>query len=118
MPKIQLLKKLICYFYKKHLEKPVATSPPNNPALTMAGPTVKPTRPITKRKQGQPANLIFAPTLLEQNSYMSLELSSNNYININSKTTFRSMHFLINDGRIKRIASPPQKKAIDKNHVK
>ena len=53
---VQHLKKLINSFYKEHLEKPTATSPPINSALPMARPIVKPTRPITKRKRGRPAN--------------------------------------------------------------
>ena len=43
-------------FYKDQPEKPTATYPPIDSALPMARPTVKPTRPTTKRKQGRPAN--------------------------------------------------------------
>ena len=53
---VQHLKKLINFFYKKHPEKPTATFPPINSTRPMARPTVKPTRLITKWKQGQPAN--------------------------------------------------------------
>ena len=54
---IQYLKKLINSFYKKHLEKPTATSPSINSAPPMARPIVKPTRPtITKRNRDQPVN--------------------------------------------------------------
>ena len=53
---VQHLKKLISSFYKSYLEKPTTTSSPINSALLMAKPTIKPTQPITKRKQGQSAN--------------------------------------------------------------
>ena len=53
---VQHLKKLISSFHKNRLEKPIATSPPINSAPPMARPTIKPTQPISKRKQGRPAN--------------------------------------------------------------
>ena len=54
---VQHLKKLIISFYKDHLEKPTATSPPINSASPMARPTIKPTaKATTKRKQVRPAN--------------------------------------------------------------
>ena len=53
---VQHLRKLISSFHKDHPEKPTATSPPVDSAPPMARPTVKPARPITKRKQGRPAN--------------------------------------------------------------
>ena len=53
---VQHLRKLISSFHKDHLEKPTATSPSIDSAPPMARPTVKPARPITKRKRGRPAN--------------------------------------------------------------
>ena len=54
---VQYLKKMINSFYKKHPEKPIATSLLINSTLPIARPTVKPTRPSsTKEKQGQLAN--------------------------------------------------------------
>ena len=53
---VQYLRKLISLFHKDHLEKPIATFLPVDSAPPMARPIVKPARPITKRKQGQPAN--------------------------------------------------------------
>ena len=54
---VQHLKKLIRSFYKNHLEKPTATSPPINSAPPMARPTVKPkAKSTTKQKRGQQAN--------------------------------------------------------------
>ena len=53
---VQHLKKLISSFHKDDSEKLTATSPPINSAPLMARPTIKPTQPITKQKQGQPAN--------------------------------------------------------------
>ena len=53
---VQHLRKLISSFHKDHPEKPTATSPPVDSAPPMARPTVKPARPITKRKRGRPAN--------------------------------------------------------------
>ena len=50
---VQHLKKLISYFYKEHLEKPMATFLLIDSAPPMARPTV---RPIPfKQKQGRPA---------------------------------------------------------------
>ena len=53
---VQHLKKLISSFHKDHPKKPTATSPPVDFPPPMARPTVKPAKPITKRKRGQPAN--------------------------------------------------------------
>ena len=53
---IQHLRKQISLFHKDSLEKRTATSSPVNSASPRARPTVKPVRPIAKRKQGQPAN--------------------------------------------------------------
>ena len=53
---VQHLKKLISSFYKDHLKKPAATFLLVDSALPMARATVKPVRPISKRKQVQPAN--------------------------------------------------------------
>ena len=48
---VQHLRKLIHSFYKNHLEKSAAISPPINSAPPMARLTIKPTRP-TKQKRG------------------------------------------------------------------
>ena len=53
---VQHPKTLISLFYKDHPKKPTATFPPVDSASPMAKPTVKLARPITKRKQGRPAN--------------------------------------------------------------
>ena len=53
---VQHLKNLINSFHKEHPKKLTATFPPINSTLLVARPTVKPTKPITKRKRGQPAN--------------------------------------------------------------
>ena len=53
---VQHLKKLINSFYKELPEKPTAIFPPIDFTLLMARPTVKPTRPSTKRKRSRPAN--------------------------------------------------------------
>ena len=50
---VQHLKKLISCFHKKRLKKSWAISPPIDSALPMARPTIKPTRPTTKQKQGE-----------------------------------------------------------------
>ena len=56
---VQHLKKLINSFYKNHLEKPTATSPPIDLAPPMARPTVRPT-PL-KQKRGQAAGIASKP---------------------------------------------------------
>ena len=53
---VQHLKKLISLFHKDHPKKPTATFLLLNFALPITRPIVKPARPITKQKQGQPAN--------------------------------------------------------------
>ena len=52
---IQHLKKLINLFHKKHTKKPTTNFLIINFSLLMAKPIVKPTRAISKRKQGWPA---------------------------------------------------------------
>ena len=53
---IQHLKKLISSFHKNYLKKLIAISPPINSVSLIVRSTIKPTQPITKRKQGHSAN--------------------------------------------------------------
>ena len=54
---VQYLKKLINFFHKDLLEKPIATFPPIDSAPLMARPTIKLTaKTITKQKRGRSAN--------------------------------------------------------------
>ena len=50
---VQHLRKLISSFHKDYPNKPTATFPAINTAPPMARPTIKPTKPL-KRKRGRP----------------------------------------------------------------